>query len=64
LVIKEFRIFDEKGSLVYSSDNGEAWNGVTPSGIDAAEGNYLYHIQARDLRQQPVEKSGIIYLRR
>ncbi len=64
LVIKEFRIFDDKGNLVFSSENGEAWNGVTPSGIDAPEGNYLYQIQARDLRQQPVEKSGFIYLRR
>jgi len=62
--IKEFRVLDEKGNLVFSSENGEAWNGFTPSGIDAPEGNYLYQIQARDLRQQPVEKSGIIYLRR
>ena len=62
--VKEFRVFDEKGNLVFSSENGEAWNGVTPSGIDAPEGNYLYQIQARDLRQQPVEKSGFIYLRR
>ena len=62
--IQEFRVFDDKGNLAFSSENGEAWNGVTPSGIDAPEGNYLYQIQARDLRQQPVEKSGFIYLRR
>jgi len=62
--VKEFRVFDEKGNLVFSSENGEAWNGVTPNGIDAPEGNYLYQIQAHDLRQQPVEKSGFIYLRR
>lgn len=62
--IQEFRVFDEKGNLVFSSEHGGAWNGVTPSGIDAPEGNYLYQIQARDLRQQPVEKSGFIYLRR
>jgi gliding motility-associated-like protein len=62
--VKEFRVLDEKGNLVFSSENGEAWNGVTPNGIDAPEGNYLYQIQARDLRQQPVEKSGFIYLRR
>jgi gliding motility-associated-like protein len=62
--VKEFRVFDEKGNLVFSSENGEAWNGATPSGIDAPEGNYVYQIQARDLRQQPVEKSGFIYLKR
>jgi gliding motility-associated-like protein len=58
------RIFDQAGRLIYENTLDGRWNGLTTEGSEAPEGNYLVEIRALDLRQQPVEKRGYIYLQR
>lgn len=64
VTIDAMRIFNAAGTLVYSGVGDSAWGGDDMQGNPLPDGNYIYKINAKDLRQQPVEKSGTVYLRR
>ncbi len=64
VTIDAIRIFNAAGTLVYSGMGDSAWGGDDMQGNPLPDGNYIYKINAKDLRQQPVEKSGTVYLRR
>jgi gliding motility-associated-like protein len=64
VTIDAVRIFNAAGTLVYSGMGNSAWGGDDMQGNALPDGNYIYKINAKDLRQQPVEKSGTVYLRR
>ncbi len=64
VTIDAIRIFNAAGTLVYSGMGDSAWGGDDMQGNPQPDGNYIYKINAKDLRQQPVEKSGTVYLRR
>lgn len=64
VTIDAVRIFNTAGTLVFSGMGNSAWGGDDMQGNPLPDGNYIYKINAKDLRQQPVEKSGTVYLRR
>jgi gliding motility-associated-like protein len=64
VTIDAVRIFNAAGTLIYSGMGNSAWGGDDMQGSPLPDGNYIYKITAKDLRQQPVEKSGTVYLRR
>lgn len=64
VTIEAVHIFNTEGTLVYSGTSDDAWGGDDMQGNQLPDGNYIYKINAKDLRQQPVEKSGTVYLRR
>jgi len=64
VTIDAIRIFNAAGTLIYSGRGDNAWGGDDMQGNPLPDGNYIYKINAKDLRQQPVEKSGTVYLRR
>ena len=64
VTIDAVRIFNTAGTLVYNGMGNSAWGGDDMQGNPLPDGNYIYKINAKDLRQQPVEKSGTVYLRR
>jgi gliding motility-associated-like protein len=64
VTIDAVRIFNAAGTLVFSGMGNSAWGGDDMQGSPLPDGNYIYKINAKDLRQQPVEKSGTVYLRR
>ena len=64
VTIDAVRIFNADGTLVHSGMGNSAWGGDDMQGNPLPDGNYIYKINAKDLRQQPVEKSGTVYLRR
>lgn len=62
--IKEVRIYDSRGSLVFLGDAENLWKGNDNGGNRLEEGSYVYVIRGTDLLQVTVEKRGTIYLRR
>ena len=64
VTVDAMRIFNTDGTLVYSGVGDSTWGGDDMQGNPLPDGNYIYKINAKDLRQQPVEKSGTVYLRR
>ncbi|MFN5621086.1 MAG: gliding motility-associated C-terminal domain-containing protein [Flavobacteriales bacterium] len=64
ITLEAVRVFNTSGSLVFEGDGSTVWNGEDNHGNPLPEGNYIYTLKAKDLRQQPVEKSGTVYLRR
>lgn len=64
ITLEAVRVFNASGSLVFDGDGNTVWNGEDNHGNPLPEGNYIYTLKAKDLRQQPVEKSGTVYLRR
>ena len=62
--IDAVRIYTSEGTLVFSGNSEREWGGDDLHGNPLPDGNYIYKINAKDLRQQPVEKSGTVYLRR
>lgn len=64
VTIDAVRIFNGAGLLVFSGTGDRTWSGDDMQGNPLPDGNYIYKINAKDLRQQPVEKSGTVYLRR
>lgn len=64
VTLETVRVFNSSGIPVYQGDGNTVWNGEDNLGNPLPEGNYIYTLKAKDLRQQPVEKSGTVYLRR
>jgi gliding motility-associated-like protein len=57
-------IYNSNGVAVFEGDADHAWDGSDMRGNPLPAGNYIYSISAKDLRQQPVEKRGSVYLKR
>jgi gliding motility-associated-like protein len=64
VTVEFIRIFNTAGLIVFESNGNAPWNGEDNHGNPLPDGNYFYTLKAKDLRQQPVEKSGTVYLRR
>lgn len=59
--IKELKIFNRWGDLMYKSDNS-AWDGRTLGGKSASEGTYYYQIRFIQEGASEKEYKGVIYL--
>ena len=64
VIIQRIVIYNSDGIRVYEGNGDHPWDGTDTQGNALPSGNYVYDINATDLRQRPVEKRGSIYLRR
>jgi len=67
-LIREFRVYDRWGGLVYEATNLDpnnlavGWNGTVKNGREAAQGVYVYHIRMEFFDQQIFDYQGDVML--